>query len=287
MTNPAKKIWEKDYPQNYLIKNPVAGGLILAFFCFAVLMIYKPINAQESSILPYTETMAAYCLSAGLTAYISIRLFKRIKIFSNQNEWNLFKEVLLIIMVMAVFGIVIFLLAFWLEPPSNRWNLATFFDSFKYAFFTGIVPFAFFTAINYQSLFTTRISVIDNSGDKMPLENKIQIRSKLKKDELIFYPSQLIYAESDGNYMVFHLLVNDKVTKKMIRNSMSDVERQLSDFPEFFRTHRAFMVNLKKVTAKKGNSSGYQLKLSDTNFEVPVSRQNTKSFDENYKLIDS
>ena len=119
----------------------------------------------------------------------------------------------------------------------------------------------------------------------MPLENKIQIRSKLKKDELIFYPSQLIYAESDGNYMVFHLLVNDKLTKKMIRNSMSDVERQLSDFPEFFRTHRAFMVNLKKVTAKKGNSSGYQLKLSDTDFEIPVSRQNTKSFDENFSFI--
>jgi len=285
MIQPANKIWQKSYPQNYLIKNPVAGALVLALFCFGVLMIYKPINAQESSNLPYTETMAVYCLSAGLTAYISIRLFKRIKMFSKQNEWNLFKEIVFIIMIMAMFGVIIYLLAFWLEPPSDRWNLATFFDSFKYAFFTGIVPFAFFTAINYQSLFTTRISVIDDSGDKMPLENKIQIRSKLKKEELIFYPSQLIFAESDGNYVVFHLLVNGKVTQKMVRNSISDVERQLSDFPEFFRTHRAFMVNLKKVTAKKGNSSGYQLKFSDTDFEVPVSRQNTKSFDENFSFI--
>ena len=285
MIQPANKIWQKSYPQNYLLKNPVAGALALTLFCFAMLMIYKPASNQGASNLPYNQTMAIYSLSAGLAAYISIRLFKRIKWFTNPKEWNLLKEVVFILMIMTVLGIVIYLLAFWLEPPSDRWNLATFFDSFKYAFFTGIVPFAFFTAINYQSLFTTRISVIDDSGDKMPLENKIQIRSKLKKEELIFYPSQLIFAESDGNYVVFHLLVNGKVTQKMVRNSISDVERQLSDFPEFFRTHRAFMVNLKKVTSKKGNSSGYQLKFSDTDFEVPVSRQNTKSFDENFSFI--
>ncbi len=287
MTQLANKIWQKKYPQNYLIKNPVAGALALALFCFAMLMIYKPASNQGASNLPYNQTMAIYSLSAGLAAYISIRLFKKINWFSNPKEWNLAKEVVFIVMIMAMLGIVIYLLAFWLEPPSDRWNLATFLDSFKYAFFTGIVPFAFFTAINYQSLFTTRISVIEESEEKMPLEDKIQIRSKLKKEELTFYPSQLVYAESDGNYVIFHLLVNGKVTQKMVRNSMGEVERQLSDFPQFFRTHRAFIVNLKKVTVKKGNSSGYQLKLRDTDFEVPVSRQNTKSFDKNYKLINS
>ncbi|QIA09350.1 LytR/AlgR family response regulator transcription factor [Draconibacterium halophilum] len=279
------KIWLKDYPQNYLIKKPIAGALVLAFFCFVMLMIYKPVSNQGVSNLPYIQTMAVYCLSAGLAAYIAIRLFKTIKWFSSKNVWNLLKEMVFIVLIMLIIGIVIYLLAFLLEPPSDRWNLATFFDSFKYGFFTGIIPFAFFTAINYQSLFITRISVIEDSSQKMPLENKIQIRSKLKKEELTFYPSQLIYAESDGNYVVFQLLVNGKIKQEMIRNSMSEVERQLSDFPEFHRTHRAFIVNLKKVANKKGNSSGYHLTLNNTEFEVPVSRQNTKSFDENLKKI--
>jgi len=259
--------------------------LALAFFCFALLMIYKPVSNEGFSNLPYVQTMVAYCFSAGLATYISIRLFKKINWFSSQKKWNLAKEVLFIVSIMVVLGIVIYLLAFWLEPPSDRWNLVTFFDSFKYAFFTGIVPFAFSTAINYQSLFTTKITVIADSDEKMPLEKKIQIRSKLKKEELTFYPSQFIYAESDGNYVVFYLLENEEVTKKMMRNTMGELERQLSDFPEFFRTHRAFMVNLKMVTQKKGNSSGYQLKLNHTNFEVLVSRQNTRAFDENLKII--
>ncbi len=280
-----KKLFTKRYPQNYLIKNQVAGALALALFCFAMLMLYKPVSNQGTSNLPYTQTMAIYSLSAGLAAYFSIRLFKKIKWFSTPKEWDLAKEAVFILMVMTVLGIVIYLLAFWLEPPADRWNLETFLDSFKYAVFTGIVPFAFFAAMNYQSLFTARIAVIEESDEKMPLENKILIRSKLKKEELTFYPSQLIYAESDGNYVVCHLLVNEKVRQKMIRNSMGEFERQLSGYPQFFRTHRAFIVNLKKVTAKKGNSSGYQLKLSYTDFEVPVSRQNTKSFDENLRKI--
>jgi hypothetical protein len=280
-----KRLLIKRYPQNYLIKIPVAGALALALFCFAMLMLYKPVSNQSTSNLPYTQTMAIYSLSAGLAVYFSIRLFKKIKWFSTPKEWNLAKEVVFIMIIMAILGIVIYLLAFWLEPPADRLNLETFLDSFIYAFFTGIIPFAFFSAINYQSLFTARIAVIEESNEKMPLESKIQIRSKLKKEELTFYPSQLIYAESDGNYVVCHLLVNEKVKQKMMRNSMGEFERQLSDFPQFFRTHRAFIVNLKKVTAKKGNSSGYQLKLSNTDFEVPVSRQNTKSFDENLKKI--
>jgi len=281
MASNIKNTFRRNYPQNHLIKKPWTGALVLAFFCFTMLMIYRPVSNKGSSNLPYNQTMVIYSLSAGLASYFSIRIFKKINWFSKPKEWNLFKEISFILIVMAILGIVIYLLAFLLEPPSNRWNLATFLDSFKYAFFTGILPFAFFTAINYQSLFTTKISVIAESDKKMPLESKIQIRSKLKNEELTFYPSQLIYAESDGNYVVFNLLVNLKVEQKMIRNSMSEVERQLSEFPQFFRTHRAFMVNLKKVLTKKGNTSGYQLKLSDTNFEVPVSRQNTKSFDEN------
>lgn len=285
MASNIKKTLKKDYPQNYLIKKQLKGAVALAFFCFVMLMIYKPASNQGYSNLPYNQTMVIYSLSAGLASYFSIRLLKKINWFSSPKGWNLLKEMSFILMILAILGIVIYLLAFLLEPPSDRWNLATFLDSFKYAFFTGILPFAFFTAINYQSLFTTKISVIAESDKKMPLESKIQIRSKLKNEELTFYPSQLVYAESDGNYVVFNLLVNLKVEQKMIRNSMSEVERQLSDFPQFFRTHRAFMVNLKKVLTKKGNTSGYQLKLSDTNFEVPVSRQNTKSFDENLTKI--
>jgi DNA-binding LytR/AlgR family response regulator len=48
------------------------------------------------------------------------------------------------------------------------------------------------------------------------------------------------------------------------------------------RVHRAFLVNLRKIESKKGNTLGYRLKLGGSDIEIPVSRNNTKNFD--YKM---
>jgi DNA-binding LytR/AlgR family response regulator len=112
-----------------------------------------------------------------------------------------------------------------------------------------------------------------------PAEELIRIKSQLKKEELTFYPCQFIYAESDGNYIIFHLDIENQIKKKIIRNSISNIEHQLSAIPFFFRTHRAYIVNLKRVCSQKGNTLGYRLKLSGTESEIPVSRQKTRDFD--------
>jgi DNA-binding LytR/AlgR family response regulator len=108
----------------------------------------------------------------------------------------------------------------------------------------------------------------------------IHIQSKAKKEELSFYPAEFIYAESEGNYVVFHLTRQEKTSEVIIRNSISAIEQQLAVMPYFMRTHRAFIVNLQRVISKNGNSLGYQLKLKGSNRIVPVSRQNTRIFDD-------
>jgi DNA-binding LytR/AlgR family response regulator len=114
--------------------------------------------------------------------------------------------------------------------------------------------------------------------ENQPSEDLIQISSQLKKEELSFYPSQFLYAESDGNYVVFYLSINNLVKKEIIRNSINSIEQQLSGIPYFLRIHRAFIVNLKKVRSKQGNTLGYMIKLSETEIKIPVSRKNTKDF---------
>jgi DNA-binding LytR/AlgR family response regulator len=109
-------------------------------------------------------------------------------------------------------------------------------------------------------------------------ETYIRIESQLKKEELGFYPSQFIYAESESNYVIFYFLQDNIVQKEIIRNTISNVEEQLSHIPWFVRTHRAFIVNLKKVEQAKGNSLGFRIKLTGIDSEIPVSRSNTNDF---------
>jgi DNA-binding LytR/AlgR family response regulator len=83
--------------------------------------------------------------------------------------------------------------------------------------------------------------------------------------------------------VVFHLIVNEQYIKRTIRNSINNIEQQLTHIPSILRIHRAFIVNLKMVASKRRNTLGYQLKLNNIDTEIPVSRNNSKNFDQKIK----
>lgn len=267
------------YPQNYIIKKPLQGALIITLFCFGFINLYKPLGFHASRTLSYEATMILYNLIIGFSIFLFIKVLKSFRFFSANQDWILIKELLSILLVLIGLGITIYFMGFFIEPPVDRWNFPTFLNSCGYSFLLGIIPFTFFSAINYRYLFPQQDDEyvpIQNQGTAT--ENLIKIGSQLKKEELKFYPSEFLYAESDGNYVVFYLIRDELIKKEVIRNSINNVEQQLSEIPYFLRIHRAFIVNLKKVRSKHGNTLGYQIKLSGIDSKIPVSRSNTTNF---------
>jgi hypothetical protein len=286
-----KKILEllnTNWPQNYIIRKPFKGAIIIALFYFGFSALYRPFEFHSSRVFGYTGTMAIYSLVTWISVGLYAQILKKIKWFADIKNWTIFKELLSIIFVLFGIGIVIYIMGFIVEPPAQRLNFPTFLDSFEKAFLLGIIPFGFFTASNYRYLFSKRVESGDEknsltASETQPPEELLQISSKLKKEELSFYPGQFIYAESDGNYVVFYLDKNSLIKKQIIRNSISNIEQQLSAVPYFLRTHRSFIVNLKKVISKQGNILGYQLKISGTEFKIPVSRNKIDQFDKLFR----
>jgi hypothetical protein len=274
-----------NYPQSYILRNPLRGTLLISLFVFGFTSLYKPFNVHATRVLSFEVTMAFYSFLSGIFIYLVIRMLKVLKYFSNDKEWTFLKEILSVLIILFSLGVAIYFLGFLIEsdPSANRWNISTFINSIGSAFLVGIIPLIFFTAINYRYLFSP---VSGHSAGTYPtagIENQqsedlIQISSRLKKEELNFYPGEFIYAESDGNYVIFYLNKNGQVEKDIIRNSINNIEQQLSHIPYFFRTHRAFIVNLKKVISKQGNTLGYLIKLTETGSRIPVSRNNTGKF---------
>ncbi len=288
MLREINKYLNKDFPQNYIIRNPLPGALIVAIFCFAFLLMYQPLGTHAGWFLSYEATMAVYCLVAAAAIFISAKFIKNIGYFSNTEDWTIFKEFATIIISLFVMGVFGYFAGFLIEEPAARWNFATFFDSLKNAFLIGIIPFLFFTSVNMRFWFLGD-NIVQKGSESYktinPNEDLIKISSKLKKEELNFYPGQFICAESEGNYVVFHLYRNEQLQKVVIRNSINNVERQLSKISYIMRTHRAFIVNLKKIISRKGNTLGYRLKLSGVDDEIPVARNKTKEFNRLLKQL--
>ena len=268
------------FPQNFIIRHPFYGALLTALFITFFALLYKPLGSHASRYLGYALTMVVYALISAASLYGLIHLLKRIRLFSDSAGWSLLKEFLAIFLLLTSLGMVIYFAAFIIEEPADRWNFSTFFDSLKNAFLIGILPLMFFSVVSYLRQTAPEVKAYHEAGqDIAPVkEELVQITSQLKKESLGFYPSQMIYAESESNYVNFYLQAGDKVQKKVIRNSITDVEKQLAHIPFLVRTHRAFIVNLDKITLRKGNSLGYRLKLSGVDVEIPVSRNKTHHF---------
>jgi hypothetical protein len=225
--------------------------------------------------------MALYCGVVALLIWGGITWLKMLPFFANTAHWSLLKELAAIGCVLLFLGVGVYIAGFFIEDTSgNRWNWPTFFDSIKQAVLIGLLPFGFLMLKNASYLMPgQRSHALEASSAESLADPEVRINSSLKKERLSFRLGDFLYAEADGNYVVFHLLENDQPVKKMIRNSISNVEWQLADHPDCFRSHRAFIVNLRKVVHQHGNASGYRLTVQGTGEQVPVSRQKAREFE--------
>jgi hypothetical protein len=272
-------VFTKKFPQNFIIKKPAKGGLILFFFAFLFTLLYHPLNAHKSLYFSFEFTMLLYTGISSLAVLAAITLLKYIPYFSKAGEWTFLKEIIALYIILQAAGIAVFLAGFFIESPGDsRWNLPTFTDSCINTFLIYIFPFAFCTAVNYKYLLYNFKPEFDAFRNEHRPEIQLKIKSSLKNESLSFIDQELLYAVSDGNYVIFHLYKENKLRKVSLRNTISQVEIQLKDIPHFFRCHRAYIVNTEQIESFRGNSSGYQLKIQHSNNRVPVSRKKTKTF---------
>jgi len=110
--------------------------------------------------------------------------------------------------------------------------------------------------------------ILLNFNDKLS-NKKITINTDGK---LVFLePSDIFYAESDGNYTTLNLLDNKKI---VLTKKLKEVESLLPD-NHFFRIHNSYIINLNKIKEFL-KTDGYVVLENDK--RVPVSRQRKSDF---------
>lgn len=104
-------------------------------------------------------------------------------------------------------------------------------------------------------------------------QSSVIVISGSTKEKVSVEASSILYVTSESNYIkVYHLDAEGKVQYKMIRQTMTSIESQLSEYPHIMRCHRAFFVNLQHVHHATGSSSGLLLTLDVPTNGIPVSK---------------
>lgn len=104
-----------------------------------------------------------------------------------------------------------------------------------------------------------------------PQTAQLSLRGDNQGEELTLSPNALLYVEAADNYVKAVFMEKEAPRSLLLRASLKKIETQLLDFPQFYRCHRRFLVNMECVGKVSGNAQGYRLHLPNGD-EIPVSR---------------
>ncbi|MCG6191305.1 LytTR family DNA-binding domain-containing protein [Maribellus maritimus] len=101
----------------------------------------------------------------------------------------------------------------------------------------------------------------------------IEFISENEADNIRLQISEIIFVKSADNYVEIGFRDGGEIRKKMVRNTLKNIEKQLKEFNNFVRTHRSSIVNIQYIDKLNKNFNNYWLTLIDTKETIPVSRQ--------------
>ncbi|WP_299577413.1 LytTR family DNA-binding domain-containing protein [uncultured Sunxiuqinia sp.] len=249
--------------------------MILVCLVFSVLYInvFVPFNINrwfsDSGFIQFLR-LSSYGLVVSLvllfTQFPLRKLFK-VKAFSIKSYalWLLIEILLISLVYIFLYG----------NPVGNFSN--DFIFSLKYTLLGILLPYLFSLFIIYYKNQRAEIRTL-----------KDQLGSPVKKEMLVFKDEydrikfslrtqDVLFLESTDNYITVYYLAEEKIQRKLLRNSLKRVEEMLAK-NRIVRCHRSFIVNWNQIEMVQLNGKRLQLKLSHYDKIIPVSEKYSPLF---------
>ncbi|MBO0947623.1 LytR/AlgR family response regulator transcription factor [Fibrella forsythiae] len=288
MINRVRTWLNRPLAEDFSFKNQSTLSVQAGIYVFLFLTVFNAGWADWQSRLWMHVLFAIGCVFSSVLANAAIpRLFP---VLYDEDRWTVGRHIVHVLVVLLIISIGNQLIVWSLKLPApsflTMYGMVTAIGFFP--IFMGVMVaerrrlkrnLAQASQLNKQLNELHQPNVPD-TANVPELPRGILLTSDTGKERLSLLPNQLIYVESVGNYVEVHWLNFMFPQKTVLRSTLKDVEAAVAHDPQFFRCHRAFLVNLRAVNHTTGNSRGYQLTMSGSNREIPVSRSYLVSFDE-------
>lgn len=207
------------------------------------------------------------------------------------EKWNVKEEILGIVAYLTFVGILNFLVRDVIYNNPDNWSIHHFWVELKNTLLAGILFIFIFIPFNFKRLHdryqekSAQLIPFQSSLKSTEIETSISIKTQLIADDFELEIQQFLFAKAEKNYLEIYIEYKYKIQKLVKRITLTQLENQLKDFDFVTKIHRSYLVNLKKVESISGNAQGYQLKLSNFNNSIPVSRSKISTFEEKMKVL--
>ena len=280
-----------DYPKYDITTKPWKNGLFAAFLICLFFILFQPFGFRDKEFSLKLFLFPTYALLTFGYVFLHFYITKHVAFL--KNKWTVKNEILSVLAGIFVFTLIIHIVTCSItgDMPFNfHWYFKLLYHTFSLMLILTSIEFLYYfnkvSAIKSEQLAIQNEIIAKRLEEKINENQKKIITFQLEKESIEINRERIILIQSTGNYLEFHLIIDNGTTKKLIkRGRMHQVEEDLEGFYEFFRCHRAFIVNLKYVNKVVGNSKNARMIFNCQLDEIPVSRNQYKQLKDNLEKL--
>jgi len=105
------------------------------------------------------------------------------------------------------------------------------------------------------------------------LNKSIEFISETGSDNLTLMIAEVVFVQSADNYVEVAFLDAGSLRKKLIRNTLKNVELQIKPYSNFIRCHRTCIINMHHIDKLNQSYGSSWLTIKGCEEKIPVSRQ--------------
>ncbi len=264
-----------NHPVKLLDRKPDRYLLILVVLLFSVVFvnIFQPFNIarwySDSGLIQLLR-LSGYGVIIALvflfTQFPLRRLFK-VQHFTVKTYilWLIIELALINLSYIFVYG----------NPIGNFINDLGF--SLKYTLLSIWLPYSFAILIVYYKNQRDEIEVLKNSANKPTEKRLIVFKDENGKTKFSILVADLLLLESTDNYVSVFYILQNKVQRKLLRNSLKNMEEMLKE-NAIIRCHRSFMVNPANIEFMQKDGKKLNIKIKQFDRSIPVSEKYSSPF---------
>jgi hypothetical protein len=271
------------YPFNNNFKHNLRTIIFVCMGFMLIALYFQPfgINFLASPKDGYF-ILAIGLISAAIFFFNNVFLPGLLPKLFKSDMWTVRKEILWNVWLFALL-ITAFTLTARIFGLSSM-NSLTFFRSGALA----LLPLVLFNLVNYNNSLKTKVSQVFDSGrqwiaEEMKISHEqnnevVKIESENGKEVFEENLKNIVLIQSASNYVEVYYREGTAIKKKLIRQTLNNVEKILNRFSQINKCHRCCLVNINQISKITGSSPNYALEAKGLDFSIPISRQNVVKF---------
>lgn len=264
--------------------------LISSLVVFLILLVLQPFGIsgiRQHKFWILVGFMGVTAVSLSIPMYVFGKLFPK---FYKEETWTVWKQIVNLLQILFFIAIGNWIYSTLVFGWGLRWDVFCAFALFTLVI--GLFPTVLFILLNQNRLLAIHLkeatemnlhlqrSVLPAESVETKQDSPFLLFQGGIRESLELDSKDLLYVESNGNYIRVNYQKAGKNVQCLLRATMKQAEEVTAVCPLVLKCHRAFLVNVRKVVKVNGNSQGYRLLLEGCPEEIPVSRGYSKQVKE-------